>query len=427
MFWLLHEDTLRRLREAHESVKVSAEEQRLHIEREEREAAERRGPRSLRLAGDRAEIRVEGVLTKRPDIWAWLMGLGNTAYVDLLEAIASARSNADVKAVQLVVDSPGGSADGLFDVLAALEQLRAEKPVSVKAANAFSAAYGIAAAAGPIEAKNAGSMFGSVGVAVRYAQWADVDVVDLTNTESPDKRPDVHSEAGRAVVRRELDAIFDLFVEAIASGRRTSKQSVIENFGRGASFVARDAQSRGMIDTISGPALRALPGGLSAEQPEPAPQATAQEHGGNSAKETRMSMDLKTFRTEHPDLYQEVFEAGREKGVADERDRVGAHLTLGTQGGARGIQIAHAAISAGDGMTATKIAEYQVVMLNERDQAARQRESDAAGAAADGAAPPGESATGATGDGEPSSDDATYNNAVLARMEQRRGIKRKAG
>lgn len=387
MFWLLHEDALRQLREAEKRVSVSAEQQRTWMERQEREAAER-GPRSLRVAGDIAEIRVEGLLTKRPDFWAQLFGLGGTSYVDLLESIAVARSNPEVKAVQLFVDSPGGSADGLFDVFAALEQLRAEKPIRVRAANAFSAAYGIAAVAGPITATTPASMFGSVGVAVRYSRWADIEVYDITNTESPDKRPDPATAEGQAVIRRELDAIFDLFAESIASGRSAatgetvSRSDVAENFGRGASFTAKDAKRRGMIDATpkatGRPALRAVS------------EETAPVSEGPPSKEESMpdnkKMTVEELRAQHPELHQAVLDAGVQAGVEKERKRVRAHLKLAASTGA--VEVAHKAIEAGVSVTDEEVhAEYLAAGLNRRDRTTRQTETDAAGVVVDNAAP----------------------------------------
>lgn len=386
MYWLLHEDALRQLREAERRVTIDAAQQRAWLEREEHEVAER-GPRSLRLAGDVAEIRVEGLLTKRPDFWARFFGLGNTSYEDVIKAIAVARSKPEVKAVQLFIDSPGGAADGLFDLFAELEQLRAEKPVRVRAANAYSAAYGIAAVAGPITATTPASMFGSVGVAVRYSRWADVEIYDITNTESPDKRPDPATEHGKAVIRRELDAIFDLFAEAIAKGRSAStgetvtRKDVAENFGRGASFVAKEAKRRGMIDAVPMAATRPALQLVSNDEPSAA-------RGREKERETmsEKKLTLEELRAQYPELYHQVFEAGRAAGVEQERKRVRAHLTLAAKTGA--VEIAHKAIEAGTSVTDEEVhAEYLAAGLNLRDRKARQIETDEAGRVADGAKP----------------------------------------
>lgn len=388
MFWLLHEEALQQLREAHKRVAPDAQQQRAYVEREreQNEAAER-GPRSLRVAGDVAEIRVEGLLTKRPDFIAWLLGMGNTTYTDMLDAIAVARSNADVKAVQLFVDSPGGEADGLFDVFAALEQLRAEKPVHVRAASAYSAAYGIAAVAGPITATTMASMFGSVGVAVRYARWADMSIYDITNTDSPDKRPDPATEQGQAVIRRELDAVFDLFAESIAKGRgattgeTVTRNDVAENFGRGASFVAKEARRRGMIDTVpkqsAKPALRVV-------SEEAAPAAQQVSAPAESGCRKGSTMTLEELRAQHPLVYEAAVQVGNAQGVTQERKRVNAHLKMGKAVGA--MDVAMKAIESGvSSQDEDVLAEYFVARANLADRTARQADSDKAGNAVEGA------------------------------------------
>ena len=70
-------------------------------------------------------------------------------------------------------------------------------------------------------------------------------------------------------------------------------------------------------------------------------------------------------------------------GAAGERDRGLAHLTLGEHAGA--LDTAIGAIRAGSGMTLELQAEYLTAGMNRADVATRQAESDAAGAAADGA------------------------------------------
>ena len=395
--WLIHEDTARVLRDARRAGGTpSAEEQRAHGERV---AARSGGPRSLNVAGDVAEIRVVGVLTKNPDFWAWLLGLGNTTYSDLQEALALAQSDPNVASVRLFVDSPGGQADGLFELLASLERLKAEKPVSVRAANAYSAAYGIAAVAGPIEAQTAGSMFGSVGVAASF--WLNETIVDLTNSDSPDKRPDLSTEEGRAVVVRELDAVFELFVDAIARGRGLTAQDVVKNFGRGASFVAGEAKRREMIDGVAKPALRAVSAGAAAA----AERETIVSADGGRRKDSTMT--LEELRSQHADIYR----AAVQEGETQERDRVVAHLTLGETSG--DMVTAAEAIRSGAAMTQTYTARYLAAGMNRADRSTRQQESDAAGKVVDGAV-----VETVEGGGE-----KTFATQVLAVLEERRGKK----
>jgi ClpP class serine protease len=332
----------------------------------------------MKIAGATAEIRIEGILTKAPDIIAFLFGGGNTTYTEIIASLAVAQSDPSIRDIVLWIDSPGGTVDGFYEALAALEMARSRKTLSVKAANALSAAYGIAAAAGKIEAQSVGARFGSVGAAATYV--VEDDVVEITNTDSPDKRPDVTTEEGKAVVRRELDAIYELFIDAIARGRGLTAEEVRETFGRGANLLAGDAKKRRMIDSISRPPLRTI-GGAAAVQQAP----NIETIGAQSAvddQEKERTMDLRTLKLQHPDVYQAAFVEGE----TAERDRVGAHLTLGRTGGEEGLTIAYQAIESGAALNMTASARYTALALNARDRAVRQVDDRQTARAVDGSA-----------------------------------------
>jgi ClpP class serine protease len=143
---------------------------------------------------------------------------------------------------------------GLFATLEAIASTK--KPLVARATSAQSAAYAIAAAADKIEAVGRAAMFGSVGVAADVIVYADE--ISITNSDAPDKRPDLTTAQGRAVIVRELDAIAELFYGAIATGRSKATKSgfstarVKADFGRGATLLADAALAAGMIDTIGG-------------------------------------------------------------------------------------------------------------------------------------------------------------------------------
>lgn len=360
MAWLLAEETARAMQRAERAGLVPlAEKQR---EFEERVEARDGLPRNMSITGDAAEVRVEGVLTKKPSFWAMLFGGGNTSYEDIITSLAIAQNDPSVKSVVLSIDSPGGHVDGLFDAIAAIQAFK--KPISARAVNAQSAAYSIAAATERIEATSPAANFGSVGTAIDYMRWADMEIISITNSESPDKRPDPRTEEGRAVIVRYLDAVEDLFVDAIATGRGVSKDVVTKEFGRGATLLADEAKRRGMIDAVAGkPSLRVV-------------RAAAE-----SAEKEIEAMDIKTLKAQHPQLAEEL----TREGVALERDRVVAHLTLGEKSGA--MDVAVKAIKSGEGMTLTLQAEYMTAALNQRDTRSRQEESDEAGKALNGATP----------------------------------------
>lgn len=203
-------------------------------------------PSIMRVVAGVAEIGITGVLTEAPDFFAAYFGGGNTSYQDIRASLQMAASDPAVREVVLAIDSPGGTVQGLFETLDVLETF--SKPLRAQASFACSAAYAIAAQCDSILANTKASSFGSIGVAV--AMFVDDAVVDITNTESPDKRPDVTTPEGVATVQRELDAFFKLFAEAIARGRGVTFERVTQDFGRGATLLTADAKKAGMIDGL---------------------------------------------------------------------------------------------------------------------------------------------------------------------------------
>src|SRR5690606_30749775 len=97
---------------------------------------------------------------------------------------------------------------------------------SVRARNANSAAYVIAAAAGSIEATDVGASFGSIGVAT--AIRVNDGFVHLASTDAPHKRPDPSTAHGPASIRERRDALHRLMVSSSRSRRNISDESMGE-------------------------------------------------------------------------------------------------------------------------------------------------------------------------------------------------------
>lgn len=201
----------------------------------------------------RAIILVEGVLTPKPDAMAELYGEPNTTYAELRQCLATALADASVKQIVWSIDSPGGAVDGLFALLDDIEDARGRKPMSALADNAHSAAYGIAAAVGSITASSRMSSFGSVGVATSGFVSGGLcgTVVDIASSDAPEKRPNLATPEGKAVVQRYLDQIADEFVASIARGRGVTNATVRKSYGKGSSMLASAAKSAGLIDGIA--------------------------------------------------------------------------------------------------------------------------------------------------------------------------------
>lgn len=427
MYWFIEKGVAQDIKRAIDAGMQPSAEQREAFSakiRMELEARDGRA-RNLSIAGEVAEIRVEGVLTEKLDLFMMLFGGGSTSYESIRSAMAEAEANPAVRRIQFLISSPGGTVEGLFETLAAIEA--GKKPRNVMASHASSAAYAIASVAGNITATTPASMFGSVGVATSLLNLEEI--VDITNTESPDKRPDVSTEEGKAVVRKHLDDLFEVFADVIARGRDTTVKDVTENFGRGATLIAKEAKARGMIDRVS-PQNRSRIRAESDAQPiaednvesstvrldasdfvaatdrliaaigdkqndqtpapreEPAPDASSDD--APTPQRSNIVNTKEELKEKHPDLYAAVLSEGKEEaraegheaGVKEERSRVMAHLKMGKSSGA--MEYAAKCIESGVSLMDQEVyAEYMSASMNKLDSDNRQADSDAAGAVVD--------------------------------------------
>ncbi len=353
--WLLEASVRQAIQQAQKSGFLpSAEQQAQFDARFGTSSVSANDNRLLTVAGDNAEISIKGVITKTPSFMAMLFGGGNTTYPDIVSAIAAAEQDDSISNITFAIDSPGGHFDGLFDTLAAIQT--AKKPTKSIISNVgASAAFAIASQADEVIASNIAARIGSVGVVATF--MVRDDEIDITSTDAPKKRPDVSTAEGVAMVREELDAMHEIFVDAIAEGRGTTADKVNADFGQGGTVLANEALKRGMIDAVAAPSLKAV---------KNTKTTTTTANSGNQPEAS--NMDLKQLQAQHP----ETFAAAVQQGTTEERDRVNAHLMMGKSSG--DMKTACTAIEDGSGMTATLQATYMTAGMNRSDVAGRQKD-----------------------------------------------------
>lgn len=367
--WLLTQQIFDRMEAAASAGEVPTAQEQAEYEREVQPVAGEL-PRGMSVAGGVAAIDIKGVLTDAPDLFARWFGGGNTTYAGIKTALAAAEADPEIKSIDFDVDSPGGQASS--DWLSAMEAIAGTtKPTRMVVRGlAASAAYGLASQADDIIAVNKMATFGSVGV-LATMRVRD-DIINVTSSNAPNKRPDPRTEEGKAVIRAQLDEIEAEFIKAISSGRGVSEDKVKNDFGRGAVVLASQAKERGMIDSIG------LDGGTQATNKS---YATATASGPTQTRAP--IMDLATLQAQHPHVYAEAVAVGRQEGVAQERERVEAHLEMGDACGDNTIAID--AIKAGDDLTNKLQAKYMAASMRSNQQNRRAQDDAATAAAADNA------------------------------------------
>ena len=315
------------------------------------------GARIMDKVGNTAQINISGVLTKEP---SWLLryfGGGNTAYSEIISAINEAERDPAIEEVVFSIDSPGGNTSGLTDAMDAIAGMTIPTRAEISG-TAASAAYGLASQAGSITALNRSAMFGSIGIL--SSRFVDGTVIDITSSNAPEKSPDVTTDEGKAMVRKTLDQIEAVFIEDIARGRGVTTDKVKADFGRGGVFLAHEAKSHGMIDDV---------------------KDRTQQPGATTTTQEANSMNLQELKSKHPDTYA----AAVAEGVAQEQDRVSAHLTMGEASG--DMKTAIEAVAKGDSLTAAYQAKYMAAGMKNGQIGARQGDNAATEAALAGVTP----------------------------------------
>ncbi|BAK75393.1 peptidase S49 [Pseudogulbenkiania sp. NH8B] len=181
-----------------------------------------------------AVIPVMGPLIQRG---SWMDSLcGMTSYDRVAMLVDAAMRDPDISAVLLEVDSPGGSVAGLFTLTARLQAMGEQKPIWTYAnEGSFSAAYATATATQKIYLPST-AMVGSIGVIAMHVDQSKRDAAQgyaYTPIFAGAKKAAGNShapldDATRADMQKEIDRIYGMFVDHVATGRSLDRQAVID-------------------------------------------------------------------------------------------------------------------------------------------------------------------------------------------------------
>jgi signal peptide peptidase SppA len=204
--------------------------------------------------GNVAILYATGPLFKRANLITEFSGA--SSYDVLRRDLQTAIDDPSIASALLFIDSPGGEASGVDELASAIYAMRGKKPIhAYVSGQGASAAYWLASAADKIYLSEA-SMVGSIGVIMGVSDTSKRDAangvktVQFVSSQSPDKRPDVNTDAGRAKVQAIVDALAEVFVNSVATFRGVDAKTVLEKFGQGSVLVGTAAVAAGMADGI---------------------------------------------------------------------------------------------------------------------------------------------------------------------------------
>lgn len=177
-----------------------------------------------------AVIDISGMLTAEERWWG-------SSYAEIRHEIQGALDSPECKAILLRIDSPGGSTDEAFETAAFVAEAASQKPVwAVADVNCYSAAYLLASQCNRIIAAPSSGGVGSIGIYaahVDYSAMLDEAGMKVTLISAGKGKTDGNpyeplSAEAKATFQAEVDRQYDLFVAAVASGRKMSEKAIRE-------------------------------------------------------------------------------------------------------------------------------------------------------------------------------------------------------
>ena len=284
----------------------------------------------FRLVDGVAVITVDAALVNKG---AWVGAYsGLVSYEGLRAQIALAMADEDVNAILLDFESPGGEVFGCFELAEYIAYCAQLKPIhAVADGMACSAAYILASACNHITAIKSGSV-GSIGVVLMHVDRSarnEMEGLKPTLIHAGAHKVDGHPHAPlsaevKADWQREIDQIYDQFVEHVALHRGLSPEAVRGTEAK--SFNGTEALRLGLIDMVG-----SLDDALAQLSQNRAVGLTAQHRGlsmTNKNGQAAASGEGQVTQAELDAATATAREDGRKEGMKAEQDRVTGILGL---------------------------------------------------------------------------------------------------
>ncbi len=208
-----------------------------------------RGPRFGPAIG---VVRVEGLITSDG---AGTAGVGAASAEAVIRNLEAAAADPEVRAILLVVNSPGGGVNASDLIYHKLEQI--DKPIVVMMGDlAASGGYYLSMAADWIVA-NPNTLTGSIGVISEFPnasgllEKAGVDFVVITSGGRKDFGSPYRemTDAERAYWQAIVDETYESFVQIVAAGRGLGEDEV-RALADGSVYTGRQALEKGLVDQL---------------------------------------------------------------------------------------------------------------------------------------------------------------------------------
>jgi signal peptide peptidase SppA len=208
----------------------------------------------LSIRGNVGILDARGPMFKRANLMTAFSGA--TSYEVLRRDLQVALDTTAIEAIMLRVDSPGGEVSACDELAAAIFSARKQKPTAAYiSGQGASAAYWLASATDKIIVSDVAAV-GSIGVVLgitdrkKADERSGISRTEFVSSQSPDKRLDHETDAGKAKIQKLVDELGAVFVNAVAKHRGVTADHVIKKFGAGGLEVGANAVAAGMADEV---------------------------------------------------------------------------------------------------------------------------------------------------------------------------------
>ncbi|WP_323668930.1 signal peptide peptidase SppA [Aliarcobacter butzleri] len=175
-----------------------------------------------------------------------------------LENIEKAKTDANIKGVLLVVDSPGGAVAPSVEVAYAIKELKQIKPVVVYASGVIaSGSYYASIWADKIIA-NPGSMVGSIGVIMQGVNTKEL--MDKIGIQTQTVKAGKYKESGTPTrkwteyeekqLQSVIDDTYNMFITDVATARNLDIKNYT-SFADAKIFTSKQAKDVGLVDEVA--------------------------------------------------------------------------------------------------------------------------------------------------------------------------------
>jgi protease-4 len=205
-------------------------------------------------------VDIDGVIGGLPDRRSFFGGQELSTIARVREVLDRARADADVKALLLRIDSPGGTVTASDQVYTEILRFKKERDVPVVAqllGTAASGGYYIAMAADEVQAHPT-TVTGSIGVI--FSSVNVVGLMDKLGIEDQTVKGGAFKDAGsplrrltteeRGQLQSIVDDLHGRFREVVAKGRPNLTEAEVVGLANGRIYSARQALENGLVDRL---------------------------------------------------------------------------------------------------------------------------------------------------------------------------------